>query len=64
MDVPLIVSKPIIVLINMINLYGVPQTFVDELLHFISADLLPPSKLFTSKLIENKEDDNEDWFRA
>lgn len=30
-----------IVMMNMINLYGVPQTFLDEMLCFLSADLLP-----------------------
>jgi len=30
-----------IVLLNMVNIYGIPYTFLDEVLRFLAADLLP-----------------------
>ena len=43
-----------IVLMNMVNLYGVPYTFFDELLRFLAADLLPQSNCLPRNMYEMK----------
>jgi hypothetical protein len=44
-----------IVFINMVNLYGVPHTFLDELLSFIATDLLPQSNCLPRNTYETKK---------
>lgn len=44
-----------IVLMNMINLYGVPHTFPDELLSFVAIDLLPQSNCLPRTTYETKK---------
>lgn len=44
-----------IVLMNMVNLYGVPHTFVDELLRFMAIDLLPQSNCLPCNTYEMKK---------
>ena len=43
-----------IILMNMYNLHGVPNTFLDELLTFLSSDLLPRGNNLTSITYETK----------
>lgn len=43
------------VLMNMVNLFGVPYTFVDELLWFLSTDLLPQSNCLPRTTYEMKK---------
>jgi hypothetical protein len=44
-----------IVFMNMCNLYGVPNTFLDELLTFLSVDLLPRGNNLTRNSYETKQ---------
>lgn len=44
-----------IVLMNMANLYGVPHTFMDEMLSFLSSDLLPQSNCLPQNTYEMKK---------
>ena len=44
-----------IVLMNMLNLYGVPNTFADELLTFIATDLFPQSNRLPRSTYEIKK---------
>ena len=43
-----------IILLNMCNLFGVPNTFLDELLMFLSGDLLPRSNCLPRSSYETK----------
>jgi len=43
------------VLMNMVNLYGVPHTFLDELLSFVATDLLPQSNCLPRNTYETKK---------
>lgn len=43
-----------IVLMNMVNIYGVPYTFLNELLRFLAADLLPQSNCLPRNTYEVK----------
>ena len=43
-----------IILMNMCNLHGVPNTFLDELLTFLSSDLLPQDNNLTRTTYETK----------
>jgi len=44
-----------IMLVNIVNLYGVPHTFLDELLSFVATNLLPQSNCFLRNTYEIKK---------